>query len=63
MKLHRRKFLHLAASAAALPTVSQIAGAQAFPTRPVHIIVGFAAGGGADIWARILAQTLSEKLR
>ena len=48
MKLpHRRQFLHLAAGAAALPAVSRIAWAQTYPTRPVRIIVGFAAGGGA----------------
>src|SRR5215471_13949959 len=45
MKLPRRTFLHLAASAAALPAVSRIAGAQAYPSRPVRIVVGFAAGG------------------
>jgi len=45
MKLPRRNFLHLAAGAAALPVVSHVARAQAYPTRPVHLIVGFAAGG------------------
>ena len=49
MKLPRRNFLHLAAGAAALPAVSRIAWAQTYPTRPVRIIVGFAAGGAADI--------------
>ena len=62
MKLPRRKFLHLAAGAAALPNVARFAWAQAYPTRPVRIIVGFAAGGPADIVARLTAQWLSERL-
>jgi tripartite-type tricarboxylate transporter receptor subunit TctC len=62
MKLPRRKFLHLAAGAAALPAVSHIARAQAYPTRPVRWIVGFAAGGGTDIVARLTGQWLSERL-
>jgi tripartite-type tricarboxylate transporter receptor subunit TctC len=63
MKLpHRRQFLHLAAGAAALPAVSRIAKAQTYPTRPVRIIVGFAAGGGIDIIARLIGQSLSERL-
>jgi tripartite-type tricarboxylate transporter receptor subunit TctC len=63
MKLPRRKFLHLAAGAAALPAVSRIAGAQSYPSRPVRIIVGFPAGGGVDIVARLIGQWLSERLR
>jgi tripartite-type tricarboxylate transporter receptor subunit TctC len=62
MKLPRRKFLHLAAGAAALPAVSRIAWAQSYPTRPVRIIVGFAAGGNSDILARLMGQWLSERL-
>jgi tripartite-type tricarboxylate transporter receptor subunit TctC len=62
MKLPRRNFLHLLAGAAALPAVSRIAWAQAYPTRPVRIIVGFAAGGPADILARLMGQWLSERL-
>jgi len=62
MKLPRRNFLHLAAGAAALPVVSRIARAQTYPTRPVRIIIGFAAGGPADIVARLIAQWLSERL-
>src|SRR5262249_25092158 len=55
--------LRLAAGAAALPAVSRISWAQAYPTRPVHIIVGFAPGGGVDIVARLIGQWLSERLR
>jgi tripartite-type tricarboxylate transporter receptor subunit TctC len=62
MKLPRRKFLHLAAGAAVLPVVSQIATAQTYPARPVRIIVGFAAGGGTDVMARLMGQWLSERL-
>ena len=62
MKFPRRKFLHLAAGAAVLPAMSRIASAQAYPTRPVHIIVGFAAGGAIDIIARLTGQWLSERL-
>jgi tripartite-type tricarboxylate transporter receptor subunit TctC len=63
MKLpHRRRFLHLAAGAAALPAVSRIASAQTYPSRPVRIIVGFAAGGANDIMARLMGQWLSDRL-
>jgi tripartite-type tricarboxylate transporter receptor subunit TctC len=62
MKLPRRKFLHLAAAAAALPAMSRIARAQAYPTRPVRIVVGYAAGGGNDILVRLMGQWLSERL-
>jgi tripartite-type tricarboxylate transporter receptor subunit TctC len=62
MKLPRRKFLHLASGAAALPAVSRIARAQAYPTRPVRLIVGFAAGQAIDIVTRIVAQSLSGRL-
>ena len=60
--LGRRNFLHLAAGAAALPALSRAAGAETYPTRPVRIIVGFAAGGAPDILARLIGQGLSERL-
>src|SRR5262245_8065930 len=62
MKLPRRKFLYLAAGAAALLTAPRIARAQAYPSRPVHWIVSFAAGGANDIVARIVGQYLSDHL-
>jgi tripartite-type tricarboxylate transporter receptor subunit TctC len=61
MKIPGRRFLHLAAGGAALPAVSRIARAQAYPSRPVHWIVGFAPGGGNDIVARLMGQWLSER--
>ncbi len=63
MKLsHRRQFLQLAASAAALPAVSRIAGAQTYPTRPLRLIIGYPPGGSADITARLTGQWLSERV-
>ena len=62
MKTARRTFLHLASGAAALPAMSRIARAQAYPSRPVTVIVPFAAGGTTDIFARLIGQWLSERL-
>jgi tripartite-type tricarboxylate transporter receptor subunit TctC len=62
MKLPRRQLLHLAAGAAALPVVSRIARAQAYPTRPVRLIIGYPPGGASDITARLMGQWLSERL-
>jgi len=62
MNLPRRRFLHLATGAAALPALSRIAWAQAYPTRPVRLIEGFGAGSAPDIVARLIGQSLSERL-
>src|SRR6266446_2252875 len=62
MKLPRRKFLHLAAGAAAVPALSRVASAETYPTRPVRIIVRFAPGQAIDIITRIIGQWLSEQL-
>jgi tripartite-type tricarboxylate transporter receptor subunit TctC len=62
VKLSRHRFLGLAAGAAALPALSHISWAQAYPSRPVRIIVPFAAGGGSDVIARLIGQKLTESL-
>jgi tripartite-type tricarboxylate transporter receptor subunit TctC len=62
MSLPRRRFLHLAAGAAVLPSLSRVARAQAYPARPVHLIVTFPAGSAPDIIARLAGQWLSERL-
>src|SRR5579859_1419804 len=62
MNFSRRKFLHLAAGAAVFPAMPPMASALDYPTRPVRIISGFAAGGGVDITARLIGQWLSERL-
>jgi tripartite-type tricarboxylate transporter receptor subunit TctC len=59
---HRRQFLHLAAGASALPALPRVAQAQTYPTQPVRLIVGFPAGNASDILARLIAQSLSERL-
>lgn len=62
MNFRRRHFLRLAATAAALPIGARLARAQAYPTRPVHVLVGQAAGSSSDITARLIAQRLSGHL-
>src|SRR4051795_6404446 len=62
MKFPRRTFLHLAAGAAALPALPRLSRAQAYPSRPARILVGFAAGGATDIQARLMGQWLSDHL-
>jgi tripartite-type tricarboxylate transporter receptor subunit TctC len=62
MTFDRRKFLHLAASAAAMPAISRIARADTYPSHPVHFVVGFAAGSTTDILARLMGQWLSQRL-
>jgi tripartite-type tricarboxylate transporter receptor subunit TctC len=62
MKLPRRKFLHLAAGAAAQPALARIARAQSYPARPVRVIVPYAPGGPTDVFGRLIAQKLSEQL-
>jgi tripartite-type tricarboxylate transporter receptor subunit TctC len=60
MKLPRRQFLHLATGAAALPALRHVAWAQAYPTRPITLVVPFAAGGSFDVIARVMTPGLSE---
>ncbi len=62
MKLPRRRFLHLAAGAAALPAVSRFAKAETYPSKPVRFIIGYTPGGSADITARLMGQWLTERL-
>jgi tripartite-type tricarboxylate transporter receptor subunit TctC len=61
LKLPRLRFLHLAAGAAALPTISRIGWTEAYPSRPVRLVTGFAAAGGSDVVARLIGQWLSER--
>src|SRR5215813_11699904 len=60
--LARRQVLQLAAGAAALPATARLARAQAYPNRPLHLVVGFGAGTGLDLYARLIGQWLSERL-
>jgi tripartite-type tricarboxylate transporter receptor subunit TctC len=62
MNIPRRRFLHLAVGAAALPAATRIAFADIYPTRPVHLVAGFAPGSASDINARLVGQWLSERL-
>src|SRR5262249_60011534 len=62
MKIPRRQFLHLAAAAATLPALPRFASADGYPTRQVHLLEGFGAGGAPDIVARLIGQSLSERL-
>jgi tripartite-type tricarboxylate transporter receptor subunit TctC len=62
MKLHRRPFLRFVAGTAGVSALPRIATAQTYPERPVHMIVGFAAGSGLDVYARLIAQAMSERL-
>src|SRR5690242_15691123 len=62
MRFHRRDFLRLAAGAAALPALQRVAVAQSYPSRPLRLVVGYAAGGAADIMARLIGEWLSRRL-
>src|SRR5262249_23530792 len=62
MKLARRQFLHLAAGAAALPALSRVAWAQAYPSRPITVIVPFAAAGSSDVIGRFVGEHMSRTL-
>src|ERR1700730_1886380 len=63
MKFPRRRFLQLAAGAAVLPIASRIARAQAYATRPIRVVVGYAPAGGTDSFVRLIGQPLSDRLR